>query len=367
MLRLGMSSISSDPDGPFVTDLPNAPGRTVLDPSAPGYPIYHLLSGLRSPLTLRELMIDPIRRGYIGTPGSSLPEDLPPSAEVLFPEIQVRRIGVRCEDGVIECRVYSPPEATNGARRPVIVYFHGGGFTVGSAQDTASITSRLARDVGAVVVSVNYRMAPEWPFPYAVEDCFAVYRTILQEAAGIGGDPDCVAVAGDSAGGNLAAALPLVSRDREVSLPTATLLLCPITNFSAEDHPEFEELAALGVVYDTPFFGFIRAAYLQRRCNWTAPYASPICGDLTGFPPTLVVAGTADPMIGDNRAFVEKLKSAGSDATLHEAADMPHGYYFFPGLVPDGDTALAAAAEFLKRTLRKSEVSSIGPANSLLA
>ena len=345
------SQIVPAPRGPYVTDLPHPPGCSQIDPADPAFPIYRLLSELRSPVTLRELMIGPVRTGYIGKPGDPPPAHLPPSAAELFPEVVCGEIGVRVPDGVVFCRSYLAPDA-NAKNRPVILYFHGGGFTVGTSADTATITSRLARDTGAVVVSVEYRMAPEWPFPFAVEDCFAVYDVFRREAGRVGGDPERIVVAGDSAGGNLAAVLPLVARDRGVPLPAGAILLCPITDFHAEDHPGFERMAARGIVYDTAFFGFIRGAYLLRKENWSHPYASPARGNLAGFPPTLVVCGSADPIVEDNLAFVDKLRRAGARVDCFERAGMPHGYYFFPGLVPEGDEALDAVAEFVRNLVR---------------
>lgn len=90
---------------------------------------------------------------------------------------------------------------------------------------------------------------------------------------------------------------------------------------------------------------------MLRQKNWSHPYASPALGELTGFPPTLVVCGSADPIVEDNRAFVEKLRRAGTQAACFERAGMPHGYYFFPGVLPEGDEALAAAAAFVRRVV----------------
>jgi acetyl esterase len=156
-----------------------------------------------------------------------------------------------------------------------------------------------------------------------------------------------IAVSGDSAGGNLAAALPIRAHDAGLSLPQATVLLCPITDFFCEDYDSFDRLAPLGIVYDTAFIGFIRGAYLVHRRNWEHPHASPARADLTDFPPTLVVSGTHDPLVDENSAFVEKLKAAGRTAEHFVREGMPHGYYFFPGVFAQGDEAFAATSEFL--------------------
>jgi acetyl esterase len=137
-----------------------------------------------------------------------------------------------------------------------------------------------------------------------------------------------------------------------VALPDAAVLLCPITEFFAEQHESFERLAPLGIVYDTAFFGFVRGAYAVHHKNWSHPHVSPARGDLHGYPPTLIVAGTADPLVDDNRAFARKLREAGNGRVeLFVRERMPHGYCFFPGLLPEGDEAFAAVATFLKRTL----------------
>ncbi len=156
---------------------------------------------------------------------------------------------------------------------------------------------------------------------------------------------------GDSAGGNIAAALPLKARDAGLSVPQAAVLLAPITDFFFEQYESFERLAPLGIVYDTAFIGFIRGAYLVHGRNWGHPYASPTRADLHGYPPTFIATGTADPLVDDNRAFAEKLRAAGGAEVEHLVRDgMPHGFYFFPGMFKQGDQALAAIAAFLKRT-----------------
>lgn len=342
-----MQWLSLTPTPPFVTALPNPPGCSTISPDDPAAPVYQLLSELRSPVTLRELMIQPVRTGYIGRPNDPPPPHLPKPVAELFPEIRTSEVAARCKDGWIHCRTDQLPD-DSGTPRPIILYLHGGGFTVGTSADTAAITCRLARDTGAIVVSADYRMAPEWPFPHAVEDAFAVFQALAAEAHVLGGHPRKIIVAGDSAGGNLAAVLPLVARDRGLLPPAAALLLCPITDFHVENHSTFEALAARGIVYDTAFIGFIRGAYLLKKENWSHPYASPALADLAGYPPTMVVCGSADPIVADNRAFAAKLTAAGVRTICFERQGMPHGYYFFPGLLAEGDEALAAAAEFIK-------------------
>ena len=230
--------------------------------------------------------------------------------------------------------------------RPVLLYLHGGGFTVGSSEDTAYITSRIAAENDVLVVSVNYRLAPEWPFPSGLEDAAAVLEWLRTHAGTIGGDASRIFVGGDSAGGNLAAALPHKVRDEGGQPPEGVLLLCPITDFNVERYDSFERLAPLGIIYDTAFVGYVRGAYVVRHALWSHPHVSPALGDLGAYPPTLIVAGEMDPMIDDNRSFAAKLEAAGRDVTLAASPGMPHGFYFFPRVQPEGDEAFAAVRRF---------------------
>jgi acetyl esterase len=333
----------------FVDQLPNGPGVSRIDPSDPAAPMYRLLARMRSPVTLRDLMIHPVRVGYIGQGEPIDPAEMPKSAAELYPQIKISTLAVPSPLGPIRCQVFTPPAPT--ARRPVMLYLHGGGFTVGQSEDTAYITSRIAAENAMVVVSVNYRMAPEWPFPAGLDDCLVVLRFMRENGAAIGGDGTRIVVAGDSAGGNFAAALPLKARDEGVAPPQAAVLLAPITDFFFEQYDSFERLAPLGIVYDSAFVGFIRGAYLVHAKNWAHPHASPARADLAGYPPTFVATGTHDPMLDDNGTFAAKLRAAGCADVEHFVREgMPHGFYFFPGIFRQGDEAFAAIARFLQRT-----------------
>ncbi|MPZ39143.1 MAG: alpha/beta hydrolase fold domain-containing protein [Rhizobiales bacterium] len=325
-------------------------GVSKIDPSDPAAPQYLMLARMRSPVTLRELMIKPIRTGYIGQDRPIDPKELPPSAAQLYPQISVSEIFVPSPAGPVRCQVFADSRAAPS--QPMMLYVHGGGFTVGQSEDTAYIASRVAAENGMVVVGVNYRLAPEWPFPAGLDDCIAVLRWMREHGSEIGGDSSWVVAAGDSSGGNFAAAMPLKARDDGVTPPEAVIPLCPITDFFFEEYASFERLGPLGIVYDTAFIGFIRGAYAVHHKNWTHPHVSPARGDLRGYPPTLIISGTADPLIDDNRAFAQKLRKCGNERVEHFVRDaMPHGYYFFPGLFKEGDEAFAAIARFLRKSL----------------
>ncbi|MGA7488211.1 MAG: alpha/beta hydrolase [Xanthobacteraceae bacterium] len=344
---------ASPTPAPFVDQLPNGPGVSTIDPAAPAAPMYRLLAKMRSPVALRDLMIRPVRAGYIGQERPIDPAELPKSAAELYPEIRVSEVAVPSPIGRIRCQVFSPhtSRAPSGDRRPMMLYLHGGGFTVGQSEDTAYITSRIAAENAIVVVSANYRLAPEWPFPACLDDCLAVLQWMQNNDGALGGEGTRIVVGGDSAGGNLAAALPIKARDAGSPPPQATVLLAPITDFFFEEHLSFERLAPVGIVYDSACIGFIRGAYLVHGRNWAHPHASPARADLRNYPPALIVSGTADPLVDDNRAFADKLRAAGGTRVEHFIREgMPHGFYFFPGMFKQGDEAFTALATFLGRT-----------------
>src|SRR5262249_57405354 len=130
-----------------------------------------------------------------------------------------------------------------------------------------------------------------------------VGQWVRSNGASLGGDGTRIAVGGDSAGGNCAAALPIMARDAGLPPPQAAVLLAPITDFFFEQHSSFERLGPLGIVYDTAFIGFIRGAYLVHGKNWAHPHASPARADLRNYPPTFIATGTADPLVNHNPLF----------------------------------------------------------------
>ena len=334
----------------FVDERADGPEVVRFSENDPAAPFYRLLMKLRAPVAMRDMMMAPVRACYRGEGLTIDPAELPPGAAQLYPQVSVSTLAVPSDAGPIRCECFTPP---GESPMPMMLYVHGGGFVVGRSEDTAFVTSRIAAENNVVVVSVNYRWAPEWPFPAGLDDCMAVLRWMREAGAEIGGDPSRILVCGDSAGGNLAAALPIRARDERLAI-LAAALLCPVTDFCFEQFPSFERLAPTGVVIDAPFMAFARAAYLTKMQQWRHPWASPALGDLNGYPRTLLVSGGADPLVDDNRAFAEKLKAAGVTVEHFIGDAMPHGFYFFPGLLSEVDAAFAAIARFLAETLQRS-------------
>jgi acetyl esterase len=325
----------------------DGPGVTHIDTADPAAPMYQLLGKLRVPLTLRDTMIMPVRFGYAGqTPPDP---NAVPKWDGMFPNVVVSEIMVPSANGPVRCQVYRP--SAHGEGLPLVVYVHGGGFMVGRSEDTDYMTRRICADNGVVVVSVNYRLAPEWPFPAGLDDCLAVYTWLRAHGRELGGDPARIGVAGDSAGGNFAAALPLRARDKGLPAPAFAIMFAPVLDLRFEEFESFNRLAPLGVVYDSAFMGFLRGAYC-RYAEWEHPHVSPLRDHLRDFPPALIVVGTHDPLVDSCAAFARKARDAGSKhVELLVREGMPHGFYFWPGVFPDENPAYAAVKSFLDKHL----------------
>lgn len=334
---------SRDVTAPAVID-----GLSYVAPDDPAMPSYRVIANNRQPVALRDIMIAPVRSGYIGDGHATHDPALdPPSGEQAVPDVDVAIVYLPVRDGVARARVYRPRGIPADASPHVLLYVHGGGFTVGSSDDTDYITRRLARDNDAVVVSTDYRLAPEHPFPTPLDDVIDVYAWLTEHAGRIGGRPDGIVTAGDSAGSNFAAALPVACAQRGLPQPGGVVLLGAFIDFAQEQYASFQRLAPRGIVYDSAFFGFIRSAYLPTT-PWDHPLASPVGADLSAYPPTFLTAGTHDPIVDSAQRFAERLRAAGRTVEGYWPAGMPHGYYFFPDVqTPQGDEVFHRITAFL--------------------
>jgi acetyl esterase len=237
-----------------------------------------------------------------------------------------------------------------------MLYAHGGGFMVGKSEDTDFITRKLASLNQILVVSVNYRLAPEFPFPIGLNDFYTVFRWLQEHGAELNGDPQRIVVSGDSSGSNFAAVIPLKAKDEGESPPAAVVLFGPVLDMNFEKYSSFNQFAPLGVVYDTAFMGFLRGAYVPQPDCWNHPYASPFLGDLSDYPPIMLIVGTEDPVVDSTKAFAEKHQQLSShECWLYICKGMPHGFYFFPHLFPEEEQAYRDVQQFLSRQLDKNE------------
>ncbi|GAA2093191.1 alpha/beta hydrolase [Streptomyces albiaxialis] len=258
--------------------------------------------------------------------------------------------------GPLPLRIFRPdvpdvPEAPDDPDAPgplpVLAYFFGGGWTLGSLDTCDAICRRLANAVPCVAVAVGYRLAPEHKFPAAVEDCFAAVRWAAAHASGYGGDPGRLAVGGDSAGGNLAAVTSLLARERSGPPLAAQLLVYPNTDHHADTPSQRENT-------DDAFFNarsvdWYWRHYLRGPEDGASPYVSPLrARDLGGLPPALVITAEYDPLRDEGEAYARRLREAGTPAALSRYDGMIHGFFAMPGVLDAAGAALDEAAEFLR-------------------
>ncbi len=241
--------------------------------------------------------------------------------------------------GELPIRIYTP-EGTGPL--PVTMWFHGGGFFAGSIDEHDTACRHLAQEAGSIVVSVGYRLVPEVRYPAPLDDCEAALQWVADHAASIGGDPGALAIAGDSAGGNLAAAVALRARDRGPAL-RLQVLVYPVVGASDDSTSgrEFHLLAPGGKVKAL-------RVYAGDGVDLDQPEISPINADLTGLPPALIITAEYDVLCLDGEAYAEKLRAAGVAATLSQYDGMIHGFFTTGGTFDDAQVAAAEAGAALR-------------------
>ena len=243
--------------------------------------------------------------------------------------------------GTIPIRLYTPVDKSS---LPVLVYFHGGGWVVGNLDTVDQFCRMMANAAGCIVVSVNYRHAPEYKFPAAVEDAYAGTRWASQHAQTFGGDPTRLAVSGSSAGGNLAAVVALAASDRGGPPLSYQLLIVPVID-SAFDTPSYRENAE-GYGLTSEGMRWYWRHYLTTDADGRHPYASPLhAPSLRGLPPAFVATAEFDPLRDEGEAYAARLRNEGVPVTHKRYAGMVHG---FQGPEADTDMAAALRAAFQK-------------------
>jgi acetyl esterase len=275
-------------------------------------------------LQARRIPVNPVTNWLFGT---------------VAPEVDVTDRSVPGPAGDLKVRVYRPAAAgaDTTAGRPLVVYFHGGGFALGSLDMGNWMCGLVAASVGAVVVSVDYRLAPAHVFPAAVEDCYAALAWAAGSAAELGATGR-IGVMGESAGGNLAAVTCLIARDRGGPLISHQALMYPATDMTtgapATADPSAPFLSAAEI-------SAFRRLYLGPDGDPASPWASPLLSDHSALPPALIQVGEHDPLRDDVVRYAEALRAAGVPVRFTEYVGMPHGFANFPGLSTAAHQAMA--------------------------
>ena len=255
--------------------------------------------------------------------------------------------------GPVPVRVHRPVVPDVGPL-PLVVEFHGGGWTVGSLDMADWLCSNVAAQAGVLVVSVDYRLAPTDRWPAAAEDCYAALVDLVARAPELGADPDRVAVMGDSAGGNLSAVVSLMARDRGGPRIALQGLLYPATDLTLSS-PSIEENADAPILTREDVIAY-RDHYLAGQ-DPRHPYASPLhANDHSGLPPALVQVAEHDPIRDDGVRYAAALRAAGVPVRLTEYVGMPHGYLSFPHVCRSAPQALAELCTELRTALIRESV-----------
>lgn len=273
----------------------------------------------------------------------------------------IREVWIAGPAGELEARVYVPEVADQYEELlPTIVFFHGGGWVVGSIDSHDATCRALCNGAQALVMSVEYRLAPEHKYPAAPEDCYAATAWASKFIENFGGDPSRLVVAGDSAGGNLAAVVALMARDRGGPQLAGQLLLYPITDFSFETASYRDNGQGYFLTIDT--MKWFWEHYLPAPEQGAEPYASPLRADLKGLPPAIVLTAEYDPLRDEGLAYAAKLQEAGVTVRKVACLGQIHGFLRRLDLFPKAASGtLSGVGKQLREMLNWPDLEPIEP------
>ncbi len=249
--------------------------------------------------------------------------------------------------GPIQIRIYTPV-ASGGTALPVLVYFHGGGFVIGDLETHDTLCRTLANETGAKVIAVDYRLAPEHKFPAAPDDCYAAVKWVETNAASLGVDPNRIAVGGDSAGGNLAAVMCLMAKQKGGPHLVFQLLIYPVTQMRA--NTDSMKSFAEGYFLEKRTMDWFFDQYATPETDPNDPRISPLtASDLAGLPRAYIVTAGFDPLRDEGKAYADKLNRAGVAAVYVDYPTMIHGFFGMSGVLPQARQAITEASAALRK------------------
>jgi acetyl esterase len=264
------------------------------------------------------------------------------------PKVDTTGVNINVAGGKIHARVYTPK--TGKASYPIIVYYHGGGFVIADLDVYNASAQGLAEQTESVVVSVAYRLAPENKFPTAHNDAFAAYEWVVKNAATIKGDAKKIAVVGESAGGNLAANVSIMARDKKIMIPLHQVLVYPIaqSDMNTASYTKYAGAKPL----NKPMMEWFTKHYLNNMNEAKDPRISLVNANLAGLPPTTIITAEIDPLHDDGTMLADKLSAAGVKVNSKNYDGVTHEFYGMAIVVPQAKEAQAYAAEQLKAALK---------------
>jgi acetyl esterase/lipase len=234
--------------------------------------------------------------------------------------------------------------AKNAAPDRVIMYLHGGGYVMGSIDTHRELVARLSKAAQARALAIDYRLAPENPFPAAVDDSLTAYRWLLAQ----GYKPERIVIAGDSAGGGLAVSTLLALRDLGAPAPAAGVCISPWIDFEAEGE-SMTSRAAQDPLVSREMILNLAKMYMGEKGSLREPLAAPINAYLNDLPPLFIQVGNSETLLDDSTRLADKAKEAGVDATLQIWDEMPHVWHLAAPVLPEGQEAIEKIGEFVRQ------------------
>jgi len=320
------------------------------DFAGPAGPIYRsILSSRTPPASTDQLLANTFRWMSHQIDTDCLPTI--PYLEKMQRDVSVDYMTAPLKSGNVSIKWYKP-NTIDFKNLPSVVYFHGGGWVMDCRNAYDLATKKLAWQSQMNVFSIEYRLAPEHPFPTYYMDCFQGFEWLRSHLLVLGIKNTHLAAAGDSAGGCMAGGLVHYCHDRGIPVPDAIMMLSPVTDLIFENYPSFFEKSTKNVFLSYGVAAFQRAVSIPID-KWREPHYSPVYGDLSYFPPTLVIIGGDDPLLVENQCFVDKLKKVSTKEVVVLIGDrMPHAYPIFIGMSTAGDLAYETMVNFLKNHLK---------------
>ncbi len=270
--------------------------------------------------------------------------------DYLAPEyVELWRVENRCisieDQPSIPVRIYTPQEPQQPL--PILVFYHGGGMVIGTLDSYDTLCRQLAKQANYIVVSVDYRLAPEHKFPAAVEDAYAALVWAYNNAQTIGGNPDSIVVGGDSAGGNLAAVSAIIARDNQTMSLQAQLLIYPATAPKADSASQLS--FAEGYFLERETILWFHNSYIRNDLDRNDyRYAPLIAPSLSQLPPALVIVAGYDPLRDEGAAYAQRLQDSGVEVELSEYSGMFHPFVSLAGVLDEGKRAIEECAAMLR-------------------
>lgn len=245
----------------------------------------------------------------------------------------------------IHARIYTPHASADAY--PVIVYYHGGGWVIADLNTYDASAKAIAEQTGAVVVSVHYRQGPEHKFPTAHNDAFAAYKWVLENAVRLKADTNYIAVAGESAGGNLACNVSIMARDKGLTMPKHQVLVYPVTNndMNNESYKKYATAKPL----NKPMMEWFAKNYLQSLSRAADPRIALVKANLTGLPSTTIVGAEIDPLQSEGKLLADKLKQAKVEVEYKLYEGVTHEFFGMAAVVPEAKDAQALVSNNLKK------------------